>query len=103
MVPVKHESKSARVVVELDPLERRTFFAAVTVDVNPAQTFQTIEGLGAAMIPWTNKAEYRNPAFFDLIVNDLGATMARANILPMAEAANDNNDPNTFNWAGFNP
>ncbi len=80
----QQQLKSATTVVELDPLERRTFFAAVTVNVNPAQTFQTIEGLGAAMIPWANKAEYRNPAFFDLIVNDLGATMARASLLPMA-------------------
>ena len=98
---MKRQSKSATTVVELDSLEQRTFFAAVTVDVNPAQQFQTIEGLGAAMIPWQNKAEYRNPAFFDMIVNDLGASFARASILPMAERTNDNDDPTTFNWAAF--
>lgn len=85
----------------IEPLEARRFFDAVSVGVDPAQTFQTIDGMGAAMIPWETRPEYNDPAFFDKIVNDLGATMARASLLPMAEVKNDNNDPNSFNWAGF--
>src|SRR5688572_17705552 len=84
-----------------EALERRQFFAAVTVNINNAQTFQKIEGLGAAMVAWTIRPEYTDPKFFDLIVNDLGASMARAAIQPMAEPVNDNADPNTFNWAAF--
>jgi O-glycosyl hydrolase len=99
---VRNESKAPRVPVELDALERRTFFAAVTVDVNPAQQFQTIEGLGAAMIGWANRLEYQDPAYYNMIVGDLGASMVRANIEPTTETINDNDDPNTFNWAGFN-
>ena len=83
---MRNESKAPRVPVELDALERRTFFAAVTVDVNPQQQFQTIEGLGASMIGWANRTEYQNPAFYNMLVGDLGASMVRANIQPTAEA-----------------
>jgi len=69
----------------IENLERRLFFAAVTVNINTAQTLQTMEGMGAAMMPWTLRPEYTDPKFFDAIVNDLGASMARAAILPMAE------------------
>src|SRR5256885_12357142 len=89
----------ARAAVEA--LEQRTLLTAVTVNINTAQKFQTIEGFGAAMTPWELKAEYTTPAFFDAIVNDLGASMARAAILPTAERVNDDADPNHINLAGF--
>jgi O-glycosyl hydrolase len=88
----------------LEPLEARKLLATnipVSVNVNPAQTLQTIEGMGASMIPWHFNTEYADPNFFNLIAGDLGASMARASILPLAENTNDDADPNHFNWAGF--
>src|SRR3954453_17587209 len=90
-----------RLVSAIEGLEPRRLFDAVTVAINPNQAFQTMEGMGAAMIPWEKRPEYQDPAFFDKIANDLGATMARASLLPLAETSNDDNDPNHFNWAGF--
>jgi O-glycosyl hydrolase/ankyrin repeat protein len=100
-------SKSAVIAAAaqtIEPLERRTMLAVgvpVTVEVNGAQTFQTMQGMGASMAAWTRIPEYNDPAFFDRIVNDLGATTVRAGIYPWAETKNDDNDPNHFNWAGF--
>src|SRR6476659_4154060 len=85
----------------VEQLEARTLFSAVTVDINTAQTFQTMQGFGGAMTPWTLQPAYEDPKFFDTIVNDLGATMARAAILPTAETTNDDADPNHINFAGF--
>ncbi len=85
----------------IEQLEARVFFSAVNVGINTGQTFQTIEGFGAAMTPWDLKPEYQDPKFFDTIVNDLGTTMARAAILPTAETKNDDADPNHINFAAF--
>src|SRR5215470_1264952 len=88
----------------VEPLEPRRMLAAnipVSVSINTAQTLQTIQGMGASMIPWHFQTEYGDPNFFNMIVGDLGASMARASILPLAEQTNDDNDPNHFNWAGF--
>src|SRR5438046_1879364 len=84
-----------------EPLDHPPFLTAAPVNINTAQKFQTIEGFGAAMTPWELKGEYTTPAFFDTIVNDLGASMARAAILPTAERVNDDADPNHINLAGF--
>src|SRR5438552_1665841 len=96
---IRRINRAAHTAIE--PLEQRTFFTAVSVNINQTKTFQTIQGFGAAMTPWDLKPEYTQPGFFDTIVNDLGASMARAAILPTAETVNDDNDPNHFNWAGF--
>src|SRR5688500_17236213 len=88
--------------LSLEPLEPRQMLPfAVDVAINTSQTFQTVRGMGAAMMSWDWRPEYSDPAFFDRLVNDLGATAVRAPILPTAEIVNDDNDPNHFNWAGF--
>jgi O-glycosyl hydrolase len=97
-----HLQKSLnRCVCAVETLENRTLLAAVTVNVDANDVQQTIEGFGAAMQAWSKRPEYRNTAFLDKIVNDLGASMARAAIWPSFEKTNDNNDPNSFNWDNF--
>jgi O-glycosyl hydrolase len=91
--------RSSRFTTEA--LEPRLFLSTATVSVNPDSTFQTIDGFGAAMITWRRPNEYRQAAFYDMLVNDLGATMARTAIWPMFEAENDDADPNHVNWDGF--
>ena len=76
--------------------------SSATVSIDANATFQTIDGFGAAMIPWKRPAEYLNASFYDQIVGDLGASMARMPVWPTFEQANDDSDPNHFNWAGFN-
>ncbi|MDQ3439412.1 MAG: hypothetical protein M3478_03580, partial [Planctomycetota bacterium] len=84
-----------------EQLESRTLMYSATVGVNAGTTFQTMDGFGAGMMTWTSPSEYSNAAFYDRIANDLGATIARTAIWPTFEKGNDNNDPNTFNWAGY--
>jgi O-glycosyl hydrolase len=80
----------------------------VTANVNYGDDKQTIEGFGSAMISWIPKdpnvpppIEYEDPKFYDKIVGDLGASIARIPIWPTFEGVNDDDDPNHFNWAGF--
>src|SRR5205823_3754255 len=95
----------------VEQLERRRFLSGViataaataprstTVAINAATTYQTMVGMGAAMINNYTPKEYTDPAFFDRLVNDLGATAARVAIPPTFEKSNDNSDPSTFNWS----
>lgn len=85
----------------LEELENRTLLASIAVNVDANDTRQTIEGLGAAMQAWSKRKEYQTSAFFDLIANDLGASMVRGGIWPTFEKTNDNADPNTFDWTKF--
>ncbi len=86
----------------MEPLEQRQMLnAAVSVTVNTTQTLQTIEGLGAGIIPWEIRPEYTDPNFYNMIVDDLGATAVRAAVLPNAEKVNDNSDPNNLDLSKF--
>lgn len=84
-----------------EALETRLLLSSATVGIDSSTTFQTIDGFGAAMITWRRPNEYRQASFYDLLVNDLGATMARTAIWPMFETTNDDADPNHINWDGF--
>ena len=55
------------------------------------------------MIPWQVRPEYTDPNFYNLIVDDLGATAVRAAVLPNAEKVNDNADPNNLDLSKFDP
>ena len=68
----------------VEQLESRTLMYAATVGVNTGTTFQIMDGFGAAMMTWTTRSEYSNASFYDRIVNDLGATIARTAIWPGA-------------------
>jgi hypothetical protein len=88
----------------IDPLEVRTHLAAASASVDFSATHQTMEGNGAAVISWAGHdqvPEYADAAFYDKLVNDLGATAVRVPVWPNFESVNDNNDPNVFNWAAF--
>jgi O-glycosyl hydrolase/ankyrin repeat protein len=87
--------------VTVEQLEERKLFYGATVGVNSNTTFQTMDGFGAAMVTWKNMPEYSDASFYDKIVNDLGATIGRTAIWPTFEDGNDNADPNSFNWAGY--
>ncbi|HEV2295893.1 MAG TPA: ankyrin repeat domain-containing protein, partial [Tepidisphaeraceae bacterium] len=86
----------------IEPLEQRVLMYGATVAVNTGAIHQTIDGFGAAMMSWTRPGEYSQAAFYDRIANDLGASVARVAVWPSFEKANDNNDPNSFNWAAYN-
>ena len=95
-------TRTARPLFTLvEQLESRTLMYGATVGVNTGTTFQTMDGFGAAMKNWTTPTEYTQAAFYDRIVGDLGATIARTAVWPTFEKANDNSDPNSFNWAGY--
>jgi glucuronoarabinoxylan endo-1,4-beta-xylanase len=98
--PSDHASLS-RSPSALEELEPRMMLYSASVGVNTGTTFQTMDGFGAAMMTWSSPSEYSSAAFYDRIVNDLGATIARTAIWPTFENGNDNADPNTFNWAEF--
>jgi glucuronoarabinoxylan endo-1,4-beta-xylanase len=82
-----------------ESLEQRRLLANAVADFG--QTHQTIDGFGAAMISWAWRPEYGNPAFYNQLVGDLGATLTRAAVWPSFEIENDDNDPNHFNWSAY--
>ena len=71
---------------------------STVIAIDPATTFQTIDGFGGygGFSNWKN-----DPAFVDLLVHDMGLTMLRTNIPPSLEAVNDDDDPHHFNWDAF--
>ncbi|MFA5264777.1 MAG: ankyrin repeat domain-containing protein [Opitutaceae bacterium] len=74
---------------------------SVEVKVDAQTTHQTIEGFGAMWIEFQDRPEYRDPAFFDLAVNDLGLSILRIFAGLDVEPVNDDDDPNHFNWPAF--
>lgn len=83
---------------------------AVTLTVNPAVRYQTVIGFGARdnIAPWRVKvgAFYEDvdlveSGFYDTIINGLGLTLLRQEVDPSFEPVNDNDDPATTDWSGF--
>jgi glucuronoarabinoxylan endo-1,4-beta-xylanase len=94
----------ARRASMLEQLEPRRLMSDVYFKVDTANKFQSIDGFGAAMLYWkSNVPEYQTADFYNKVTGDLGTTISRIAIWPTFEQTNDNNDPNTFNWAGFRP
>ncbi len=78
-------------------------FSQVTINFD--QKYQTIEGFGGfgpKEVWWSNTSNYYDPEYMNLIINDLGVNIIRTQLYWDFEPSNDNGDPNTFNWAGFN-
>jgi glucuronoarabinoxylan endo-1,4-beta-xylanase len=74
----------------------------IEVEINPEKSFQTIEGFGTCLITYKDyPPEYNDPAFFDLVVNDLGLSLMRIPVMEHTEWQNDNDDPDDFSWNGF--
>src|SRR3954470_24247707 len=80
---------------------RRLLSHSANVTVDSGVTFQTIDGLGASIKTNSQPAEYLTSGFYDKVVNDLGASMARGVIWPTFEKVNDDSYPNHFNWSAF--
>ena len=85
----------------VDQLEPRRLNAAVTGNLDATRTHQTIDALGGATIAWTQQPEQMQASFYDKLVNDLGVSGVRGAIMPNFEVANDNNNPNVFDWTKF--
>jgi O-glycosyl hydrolase/ankyrin repeat protein len=75
----------------------------VHVTIDPAVAHQTIEGFGACYVDFTSgvRPEYKDPAFFDTVVNDLGMSIVRQQMQDEFEPVNDNDDSGSFDWNGF--
>src|SRR4051794_21997285 len=83
----------------LENLEARTLLASVAINANTQ--YQTMLGMGAGLSTHNTRSEYTDPAFYDKLVNDLGATATRWAILPTFEGGNDNGDANVADLAKF--
>ena len=64
-------------------------------------THQTMEGFGGCYEGWVEPANFRDPAWYDALVNDLGVSMVRIPVPLWLEPVNDDADPNHFNWPAF--
>ncbi|MBD3239584.1 MAG: hypothetical protein GF331_03290 [Chitinivibrionales bacterium] len=71
---------------------------AATITLDQSATFQTIEGFGTSAFD----PQDDDPAFIDMMVNDLGMTALRLYIDEDFEINNDNADPNSLNLSGCN-
>lgn len=77
---------------------------ATVVTIDPAQRFQTIEGIGGSA---ANESELRRmpepdrSAVMDLVFGDLEPSVVRVKPRPAIEPVNDDADPATKNPAGF--
>jgi O-glycosyl hydrolase/protocatechuate 3,4-dioxygenase beta subunit len=101
-MPRKSNSVVVSSPASIESLEKRQLLShSASVTVDNGVVYQTIDGLGASIKGNAQPNEYLQSGFYDKIVNDLGATMARGVIWPTFEKANDDNDPNHFNWAAF--
>ncbi len=85
----------------IEPLEERRLLSTVAINTNTQ--YQTITALGAALSPDGMMNDYTTANFYNEVVNDLGASGVRFAIIPSFEKANDNSDPNTFDWSRFDP
>ncbi len=76
---------------------------AQTISVDLGVELQTIEGFGGfgpAKV-WWDAGPWHDAAYLDLIVDDLGSTIVRTQLYWDGEPSNDDDDPRTFNWEGF--
>ncbi|MFO7957792.1 MAG: ankyrin repeat domain-containing protein [Candidatus Brocadiia bacterium] len=75
--------------------------AAVTVRIDTNRTHQTMDGFGTCFVTWEILPQYYEPSFYDRLVFDLGLSIVRCPVPQSLEVANDDGDPDHFNWDGF--
>jgi len=97
-MPVGTRSRFA--VESLDA--RRMFTDVLNASVNAAQTYQTIDAIGAATASASQYSGYRQASFYNNLVGDLGLTAVRSALEPGWEPVNDDANPNTTDLANFN-
>jgi len=76
----------------------------LNVQIDPSKRFQTIDGFGAHVVDIGGFYRRLDPQeqqkLMDLLAN-LDAPILRIGVPPDIERTNDNDDPNQFNWSGF--
>ena len=77
--------------------------ASTRITVDPGQQFQVVDGFGLNFTGPYFRADQKG--MFDMLIDDLGATMFR--VVPYLvysnwEETNDNDDPNVMNWEYYN-
>ena len=81
-------------------LNRTNAGSSISFDLN--KEYQTIEGFGSCITNYKEfPPEYSDPAFFDMVVNDLGLSIVRVPLMEHTEWRNDDDNPDHFNWDGF--
>ena len=79
-------------------------FPQTVIQLYNDSVYQTIEGFGGfgpAKVWWSSPPFY-DATYLQKIIDELGCTIIRTQIYWDGEPVNDNNDPNVFNWNGFN-
>jgi len=69
---------------------------AAQVTINPATTYQTIDGLGGfgGMQPWWNSPPYYNQLFLNVLIDSLGLTILRTELYPKGPACGSGSGEN---------
>ena len=95
------EGTRLRAVVEgLDT--RRLMTDVLNASVNAAQTYQTIDAIGAATASASQYSGYRQASFYNNLVSDLGITAVRSALEPGWEPTNAGTDPTQTDLSKFN-
>ena len=76
----------------------------VGLTINPSVEYQEIFGFGGfgPKKVWWDSSPFHDKEYVDQMVDNLGCTIIRTEILWDGEPSNDNDDPEVFNWSGFN-
>ncbi|MCS7138793.1 MAG: hypothetical protein NZ873_01900, partial [Crenarchaeota archaeon] len=78
----------------------------VSIRVNTSIKYQVIEGFGGSGAYFEslvyNLREPLKTEVLNLLFSDLGISIYRMRVWSLIEIYNDDNDPNNFNWDGFN-
>jgi O-glycosyl hydrolase len=76
----------------------------VSLTIDASLEYQEIFGFGGfgPKKVWWSSPPFYDQEYIDQVVDNLGCKIIRTEILWDGELSNDNNDPNTFNWSGFN-
>jgi glucuronoarabinoxylan endo-1,4-beta-xylanase len=77
---------------------------AQTITIDKTVQYQTIEGFGGfgPKKVWWESGPYYDAGYLNQTIDSLGVNIFRTQIYWDGEQANDDANPNTFNWAGFN-
>lgn len=72
------------------------------IQIDPEKEYQRIDGFGTCIVNYKEfPPEYYNEDFIDMVVYDLGLSILRLPINEQLEFANDDDDPDHFNWDEF--
>jgi O-glycosyl hydrolase len=84
------------------PLTDKDIKALKSVVIDIARTFQTIEGWGGNIYPYTTRHAANDAGLYDKGFKELATTHMRIRSMwDGFESENDNDDPNVFKWEAF--